>query len=124
MKRFIRTRLDNRSTQEHFCFSLTCAECGRVWLSTPLRFSKAGEPPLTGAKQIITQTLYQREQARALERAVDEALKFFSACPLCGQLVCDHCFIICDDLDMCRSCANSMQEKGEPVAPDPSRAAV
>ena len=48
--------------------------------------------------------------------AVGEALEHFNACPLCGRLVCDHCFIICDDLDMCRSCTNYMQEKGEPVA--------
>jgi len=116
MRQLIRGRLEDCSDREQFCFSLTCVECGRVWKSTPIRFSKAREQPLTGAKHIITQTLYQREHAQALERAVGEALEHFNACPLCGRLVCDHCFIICDDLDMCRSCTNYMQEKGEPVA--------
>ena len=45
-----------------------------------------------------------------------EAMEHFSACPLCGRLICDHCFMICEEQDMCRSCAGYMQERGEPVA--------
>ena len=115
MRQLIRNRLNDCSDRVQFAFSLTCVECGRVWKSTPVLFSKAREQPLTEAKHIITQTLYQREHAQALERAVGEAMEQFSACPLCGRLVCDRCFIICDDLDMCRSCANYLQEQGEPV---------
>lgn len=115
MKRFLRERMKDRSNGGQFCFSLTCVECGRVWKSTPIRFSKADEPQRTGAKQLIVQTLYQREHSQALERAVGEAKEHFNACPLCGRLVCDHCFIICDDRDMCRSCAGFLQQTGEPV---------
>jgi hypothetical protein len=30
-------------------------------------------------------------------------------------VVCNQCFLICDDLDMCRHCAEALQEKGHPV---------
>ena len=37
----------------------------------------------------------------------------------CGtkRLVCDACFLICDEMDLCRECAGRMKEPGEPVAP-------
>lgn len=114
MRRLIRKNLEDRSDGEQFCFSLTCVECGRAWKSTAVRFSRTGEQA-AGARQIIVQTLYQREHALAMESAVSEALEYFSACPLCGHLICDQCFIICDELDMCRSCASYLQKQGEPV---------
>ena len=33
------------------------------------------------------------------------------------RLVCDACFLICDEMDLCRECAARMKEPGEPVAP-------
>ena len=36
-------------------------------------------------------------------------------CPICKRLVCDHCFLICDDLDMCVQCAAKLNEKGTVV---------
>ena len=36
-------------------------------------------------------------------------------CPICKRLVCDHCFLICDDLDMCVQCATKLNEKGTVV---------
>lgn len=115
MRELIKRQLADCSDQERFCFSLTCSECGSCWKSTPVRFSKAGEQPLTEARHIIMQALYQREWAQALERAVQEAIHHFNLCPLCGHLVCNHCFVICDDLDMCRSCTRYLHEKGEAV---------
>ena len=41
----------------------------------------------------------------------------FSQCPVCRRLVCDACFLICDEMDLCRECAARMKEPGEPVAP-------
>ena len=115
MKHVISTHLEDRSDQEKFCFSLVCKECGSEWRSTPIRFSKAGEVPQTEAKRIIAKALYQREHAQAVERALNEAVQHFNVCPLCHGLVCNYCFIICDDLDMCRSCSDSLQEQGEAV---------
>ena len=123
MKHTIKTHLVDRSDRERFCFSLTCKECGSEWMSTPVRFSKAGETPPTEAKRMISEALYQREHAQAMEHALCEAVQHFNICPLCHGLVCNYCFIICDDLDMCRSCANDLQEKGEVVMEAPMKTA-
>jgi hypothetical protein len=52
----------------------------------------------------------------ALEKAAAEAATFFNLCPHCGKMVCDDCFMICEDLDICRSCAESLKETGEPIS--------
>ncbi len=104
------------STQDEFHFSLCCAECGKEWSSRPVRFSKSGVVPETRGKRIVFNTLYQRERENALTKAVSEATGVLNTCPICHRLVCDQCFMICDDLDMCRSCAELLQEKGEVVA--------
>ncbi len=121
MKRIIAGHLQDESDERQFRFSLTCVECGSVWRSTPIRFSKAGVPAPTEAKQIVFRALYQREWEQARERAVGEATRGFNRCPLCGCLVCNHCFLICEDLDMCCACAEHLNERGELVeeGPDP-----
>ena len=116
MKQIIRDRIEDRSTSEGFCFALHCDVCGTVWTSTPIRFSKAGCSPQTESKRTIYQALYRREYAQAFEKAVEEAAHHFNLCPLCGQIACNDCFLICDDLDMCRSCAERLQESGEPTS--------
>lgn len=103
------------STPDTFCFSMRCAECGEAWESRPIRFSRAGIKPGTAGKRIVFDTLYQREKDAALIRAAEQAEKTFSLCPICRRLVCDHCFLVCDDLDMCAACARQLQEQGEPV---------
>ncbi|MCI6126309.1 MAG: hypothetical protein MR738_09535 [Enterocloster clostridioformis] len=45
----------------------------------------------------------------------------FNKCPICSRLVCDRCFLVCDELDMCVSCAHYLQEQGEPVEPGNER---
>lgn len=115
MKRIISTHLTDHSNREHFCFSLTCKTCGSQWNSTPIRFSKAGETPPTEAKRIIAEAVYQQEHRSAMEHAINEAMQHFNICPLCHGLVCNYCFVICDDLDMCSSCAARLQEAGEAV---------
>lgn len=103
------------STPDRFCFYLRCERCGEVWKSKAVRFSKAGVIPDTKGKRIIFDALYRREKDIALNKAVIEAEKFFSRCPICHSLVCDHCFLVCEDLDMCISCAEILKETGEPV---------
>lgn len=114
VKDIIRNRFVDCSDSESFCFSLTCPECGKVWKSTPIRFSKSGEKPPTESKKAIFKILYEREHKQALEKAAAEAMNFFNICPNCKKAVCDDCFLLCDDLDMCRSCADVFQETGEP----------
>ena len=45
----------------------------------------------------------------------DRAKEIFNICPICKRLVCDHCFLICDDLDMCVQCAAKLNERGTVV---------
>lgn len=115
MRHISKELLTDKSGPESFCFSRHCAECGRVWNSTPIRFSKAGIRPETEGKEIIFAALYKREKEIALEKAVEESINAFNQCPICKRLVCDGCFLICDDLDLCASCAATLQERGEPV---------
>ena len=104
------------STPEFFCFSLRCTQCGKNWKSKPVYFSKAGTEPTTDEKRLIYETLYMKEKKYALMRAVEEAESVFNVCPICNRIVCDHCFMVCDELDMCVSCADRLKEKGELVA--------
>lgn len=116
MNHITRELLLDCSTADTFCFSMRCAECGEVWKSRPIRFSKAGIQPETEGKRVVFDTLRKREKEAALIRAVEQAEKTFSLCPICRRLVCDHCFLVCEDLDMCAACARRLQEQGEPVA--------
>ena len=103
------------STPDEFCFSLCCMECKTVWKSTPIRFSRAGKKPENENRKIIYDTLYAREKELAFQKAVNQAKEIFNICPICKRLVCDHCFLICDDLDMCVQCATKLNEKGTVV---------
>lgn len=116
MRRIIRACMEDISSEEVFQFSLRCAVCGSLWKSQPVRFSKAGMQPESEGKRVIFQTLYQREREEACKRATTEALEYFSLCPICKRLVCDHCFLMGEDIDLCMDCAAFLQERGEPVA--------
>ena len=102
MKQVIREHLIDCSDQEKFVFNLICPECGKVWQSTPVGFSKAEEDPRTESKQVVFYLLYEREKKRAFDKAVEEAGHFFNLCPLCERLVCNNCFLICKEIDVCR----------------------
>ena len=41
--------------------------------------------------------------------------RYFSLCPICKRLVCDRCFLLGEDIDLCTDCAAFLQEHGEPV---------
>ena len=103
MKRIMKESMGDCSTLEEFRFLVRCGECGRTWRSTPVRFSKA-------------RALYAREREAARERAAAEVPEIFNRCPVCGRLVCDRCFLICEDLDMCTACAGTLEVHGDIVA--------
>lgn len=113
--------LKDCSTQDAFSFSLCCEECGAIWKSRSIRFSRARITPLSEGKKVIFDVLYKKEKEEALIRATAEAGMVFNKCPICCRLVCDRCFLVCDELDMCVSCAHYLQEQGEPVEPGNER---
>ena len=103
------------STVEDFRFFVRCAECGKLWRSRPARFSRADISPETEGKRVIFRALYERERVEARSRAAAEFAQSFNRCPICGRLVCDDCFLVCDDLDLCVSCARRLEVQGQPV---------
>lgn len=115
MRQITKELLDDCSAPEEFRFVLRCTECGGEWHSPPVRFSKAGVQPETEGKRVIFRTLYERERERARQRAAEAATQSFNLCPICGRLVCDRCFLICEDLDMCTACAQRLHENGTPI---------
>ena len=116
MKQVIKEAMGDCSTIWEFRFLLCCQECGRTWHSSPVRFSKAGTRPETEGMRAVFRTLYEREREDAREKAAAEASEIFSQCPVCGRLVCDRCFLICEDLDLCTACAEALQVRGDIVA--------
>lgn len=115
MKYVTKEYLIDYSSPDEFCFALRCDECGRELRSTPVRFSKSGVVPISSEKQIVFDALYRREKEQAYEKAAAELKTMINRCPVCQKIVCDHCFLICDDIDMCVDCARRLNEYGEPV---------
>lgn len=48
-------------------------------------------------------------------KALKAGEKSFNRCPICHRWVCDDCFMVCEDLDMCGQCAEKLNEKGSIV---------
>ena len=107
--------LTDYSSADEFCFALRCEACGREIKSNPVRFSRSGVIPISSEKQIVFDALYRREKEQAYEKAAAELKMLVNLCPICHKIVCDHCFMICDDIDMCTACAQRLNEYGEPV---------
>jgi len=116
MKRIILSKMKNNSNQNHFLFSLSCSCCNRAWSSPPVPFSKSMENPANESKRILYQSIYFHEMEKASVMAVEEAKTHFNYCPVCKRLVCNNCFMICEDIDMCVDCAKELQEHGELVS--------
>ena len=116
MKKLVEMQMENLSTREVFRFRIACAACGTEYGGKPIRFSKAGIPPPTEGKKIIYEACYEQESRSARQAAVRYAAEHLNYCPICKRLVCNQCFLICDDLDMCRQCAADLDLQGNPVA--------
>lgn len=117
MKQLVEMLLENLSTREVFLFRIACSVCGTQFGGKPVRFSKAGITPQTEGKRIIYDACYEQELRTARLIAVRDSAEHLNYCPICKRLVCNRCFLICDDLDMCKECAAHLEEKGNPVLP-------
>jgi len=118
LKKLVEMMLENLSTREVFLFRIACAACGTPYGGKPVRFSKAGIIPPTEGKRIIFDTLYEQEFRNARQVAIRDAAENLNYCPICKRLVCNRCFLICEDLDMCKQCAAKLEEAGSPVLTD------
>ncbi len=115
LKKLVETVLENQSSKEVFLFRVTCKSCGAEYGNKPIRFSKAELPANTQSKQIIYKALYEQEFKEARRVAIRNAAEHMNYCPICKRLVCNQCFLICDDLDMCKQCAADLEQQGNPV---------
>ena len=118
MKKLVEMMLENLSTREVFLFRIVCDVCGTEFANKAQRFSKAGIRPQTQGKKIIYDTVYEQEFFAARQSAIRDAAEHMNYCPICKRLVCNRCFLICDDLDMCKQCAAHLEETGSPVLTD------
>jgi hypothetical protein len=118
MKTLVELVLENLSTRDFFLFRVLCGECGTAYGNKTVRFSKAGSDPQTDSKKVIYDALYEQEFTSARSSAIRDAAEHLNYCPICKRLVCNRCFLICDDLDMCKQCASRLDESGSPVFSD------
>ena len=117
MRKLVETQMEDVSTKEVFLFRIFCAGCGLEYGNKPVQFSKAGVKPNAQNQQVIYDALYEQEFRDARQAAIRSAAEHMNFCPICKQLVCNQCFLICEDLDMCKTCAARLQQQGKPVAP-------
>ena len=118
LKKLIELFLNNLSTRDVFLFRISCGACGTEYGNKPVRFSKAGVIPRTPKKAALYEILYAQELQTARLSAIRNAAEHLNYCPICKRLICNRCFLICEDLDMCRQCAGAMEETGTPVVSD------
>ncbi|MBR1972038.1 MAG: hypothetical protein IKA16_01220 [Oscillospiraceae bacterium] len=124
MKKLVEKMLEDLSTREVFLFHIACGACGTEYAGKSVRFSKAGITPRTQGKRIIYDAVYEQEFQAARQAAIRDSAEHLNYCPICKRLVCNRCFLICDDLDMCKQCAAHLEEEGSPVLPDVLEAAI
>ena len=123
MKKLIEMMLENLSTRDVFLFRIACGACGTEYGNKPVRFSKAGMIPQTPKKAALYEIIYAQELHSARLSAIRVASEHLNYCPVCKRLVCNRCFLICEDLDMCKQCAAQLEETGSPVFSDMLEAA-
>ena len=124
MKKLVELFLENLSTRDVFLFRIACGACGTEFANKPRRFSKAGIEPQTEGKKVIFDAVYEQEFRAARQSAIRDAAENLNYCPICKRLVCNRCFLICDDLDMCKQCADHLEETGIPVLTDVLEAVI
>ena len=124
MKQLVEMLLENLSSREIFLFRIACSTCAAEFGGKPVGFSKARITPPTEGKRIIFEACYEQEFRAARQAAIRDAAENLNYCPICKRLVCNRCFLICEDLDMCKQCAAHLEETGHPVITDVLDAAI
>lgn len=124
MRSLVEHLIENLSTKDTFLFRICCGVCDREYANKARRFSKAGLVAQTKEKQRLYDALYEQEFRSARLLAIQDAAEQINYCPICKRLVCNQCFLICDDLDMCKQCAAQLKETGTPVFSEVPESAV
>jgi hypothetical protein len=83
--------LDDESDARKFQFVFYCDCCGEKYRASPILFSVLNTPDhfenFTAAQKLI----WEAEHDDAYERAHQHALLDFTACKVCGRMICEDC---------------------------------
>ncbi len=115
MRKLVEAVLEDLSSREVFLFRVICGSCGAEYGNRPMRFSKAELSLSSQGERIIYNVLYEQEFQTAKQIAIRNAAEQMNYCPVCRRLVCNQCFLICEDLDLCKQCAIRLEQRGNPV---------
>lgn len=116
MKRVMKEAMGDCSTTGSFAFSFAVKSAAGPGTAAPFVFPKPARSRRRRGCARIFHALYEQEREAAREKAAAEASEIFSRCPRLRRLVCDRCFLICEDLDLCIACAKTLQVRGNVVA--------
>jgi len=116
MKNHIGKYINDLSDFDRFLFSVSCPVCRKEWTSTPVPFSRAGKQSNNILTNLFIQKQYSKEKKNAEIIAAEEPGRRMNYCSVCMRFVCDSCYMICADMDMCTECAACHNETGERVA--------
>ena len=107
MLKTITKKYRDRSTEGFFKFSFYCDKCGREWTSDEYPFEHGFSEELTADEKKAKEILFRVDHGAAFERANLEARLRFNQCSSCGRFVCDECFAMEEDYEVCRDCAGN-----------------
>ena len=106
MLKTITKNFTDRSTDRFFQFSFYCDRCGKKWTSEQYPFVHGFSKELTDDERKAKEILWRIDHDAAFERANLEARLRFNSCKACGAIVCDECFAMEEEDDLCVDCAN------------------
>jgi len=92
----ITKKISDESDSGIYRFTFYCDICGAPHQSVPYESETLNK---------IDPARREAEHNAAYERANREIMNHFNRCPMCGRVVCDNCFRILDESDMCFECA-------------------
>jgi hypothetical protein len=98
----IKEKTRDCSDADSFVFAIECDCCRREYRTLPIPFD-----PLLEIKEEAADCAFQL--------ALSDFSGHMNICPECGRIICEKCFLICEQDDMCADCATRLQLSGESV---------
>jgi hypothetical protein len=92
----ITKKITDKSGNGLYSFTFYCDICDYPYYSAVYQ-SEPGQ---------VTADTRETEYIAAYERANRDAIKNYNRCPVCNKIVCDDCFRLEDETDMCLFCFN------------------
>ncbi len=106
MLKTITKKIRDRSTDRFFKFSFCCDRCEKEWTSEEYPFEHGFTDEMTDDERRAKEILWRIDHDAAFERANLEARLRFNYCTCCKGIVCDECFAMEEEDDLCHGCAS------------------